>query len=114
MSIEDKGIKLKVPEEEFLKQLLKHCEEEIDAVHGEGFWVDHWTYNLDLIESYLGIYPDKKKELLFKDYSYTYYDNPVVVLPRSKRYVIEKGKVRQYNSLIEDKEKKAFLEKNKK
>ncbi|MCD6196230.1 MAG: cellobiose phosphorylase [Staphylothermus sp.] len=113
MFIEDKGIKLKVSEEKFLKQLLKHCEEEIDAAHGEGFWVDHWTYNLDLIESYLGVYPDRKKELLFKDHSYTYYDNPVVVLPRSKRYVIDKGKVRQYNTLIEDKEKKALIESRK-
>ena len=24
---------------------------------GEGYWVDHWTYNLDLIESYLSIFP---------------------------------------------------------
>ncbi|ACS89386.1 hypothetical protein [Thermococcus sibiricus] len=113
MFLDDSGIKLKVSEEEFLRQILKHCEEEIDAVHGEGYWCDHWTYNLDLIESYLGIYPDKKKELLFEDYSYTYYDNSMVVLPRSKRYVVEKGKVRQYNSLVEDKEKKALIDSRK-
>ena len=113
MFLEDKGIKLKVSEEEFLRRLLKHCEEELDAVHGEGYWVDHWTYNLDLIESYLGIFPDKKREFLFEDYSYTYYDNSVIVLPRSKRYVIEKDKVRQYNSLAEDEEKKSLIESRK-
>ncbi|MBC7108890.1 cellobiose phosphorylase [Pyrococcus woesei] len=114
MFMEENNIKLKVSEEEFLRTLLKHCEEEIDAVHGEGYWCDHWTYNLDLIESYLGIYPDKKRELLFEDRSYTYYDNTMIVLPRSKRYVLENGKIRQYNSLIEDKEKKALIESRKK
>ncbi|AJC71243.1 hypothetical protein X802_02985 [Thermococcus guaymasensis DSM 11113] len=113
MFLEDQEIKLKVPEEEFLRGVLKHSEEEIDAVHGEGYWCDHWTYNLDLIESYLGIYPDRKKELLFEDYGYTYYDNAMVVLPRSKRYVLDKGRVRQYNSLVEDEEKKALIESRK-
>ncbi|WP_232460917.1 cellobiose phosphorylase [Thermococcus gorgonarius] len=113
MFVEEKGIDLKVSEEEFLRRVLEHCEEEVDAVHGEGYWCDHWTYNLDLIESYLGVYPEKKRELLFEDYSYTYYDNAMVVLPRSKRYVLENGRVRQYNSLVEDKEKKALIESRK-
>jgi len=67
MYLEEKGIKLKVSEEVFLEEIIKYCEEEVDAVHGEGFWIDHWTYNLDLIESYLGVYPEKKRELLFKE-----------------------------------------------
>ena len=113
MFLEEKGIRPKVSYEEFLREVIKHCDEEVDAVHGEGFWVDHWTYNLDLIESYLGVYPDRKKELLFNDHSYTYYDNYVVVLPRSKRYVIDNGKVRQYNSLAEDPEKKLLIESRK-
>jgi hypothetical protein len=113
MFMEDKGINLKVQEGEFFQRLLEHSEEEVDAVHGEGFWCDHWTYNLDLIESYLSIYPEKKGRLLFEEYDYTYYDNAMVVLPRSKRYVVSNGKVRQYNSLIEDPEKKALIESRK-
>jgi len=113
MFLEEKGIRLKVSEEEFLREIIKHCDEEVEAVHGEGFWVDHWTYNLDLIESYLGVYPDRKRELLFKDHGYTYYDNPVIVLPRSKRYVMDNGKVRQYHSLAEDPEKKLLIESRK-
>ncbi len=110
MFIEEKGIRLKVPDDEFLRRLIKHCEEEVDAVHGEGFWVDHWTYNLDLIESYLGVYPERKRDLLFRDRSYTYYDNTMVVLPRSKRYVVQGGRIRQYGSLAEDPEKKSLIE----
>ncbi|MEJ5256625.1 MAG: cellobiose phosphorylase [Fervidobacterium sp.] len=107
---EDKNIKLRKDFEEFLRYLGKYIEEEIDAVHGEGYWTDHWTYNLDLIESYLSIYPDHKEELLFNDETYTYYDNAHCVLPRSKRYVVADGKIRQYKSTYEDQEKKKLIE----
>lgn len=107
---EEQNVMLKVDFEEFLKMLSEYLEEEIDAVHGEGFWTDHWTYNLDLIESYLGIYPEKKKWLLFDDISYTYYDNAECVLPREKRFVFVNGKVRQYNSLYVDEAKKRLIE----
>ena len=62
--------------------LSEHCDEEeaeltfnniIDfsesSVNGsfqEGYWCDHWTYNLDLIEDYLEVYPDREKELLYE------------------------------------------------
>lgn len=108
--IEKENIVLKKDFEEFLRNLAEYFEEETDAVHGEGFWTDHWTYNLDLIESYLAIYPETKEEILFDDKSYTYYDNAECVLPRSKRYVFVDGKVRQYNSLYLDEEKKRLIE----
>ncbi|MDO6356055.1 cellobiose phosphorylase [Caloramator sp. CAR-1] len=111
--IEQRNIKLKVSQEEFLTKIMENAEEEIDAVHGEGFWTDHWTYNLDLIENYLEVYPDKKRDLLFNEYDYTYFDNSKVVLPREKRYVLSNGKVRQYNSIVEDKDKKKLIESRK-
>ncbi|MCX7695439.1 MAG: cellobiose phosphorylase [Caloramator sp.] len=111
--IEQKNIKLKVSEEELLSKIMENVEEEVDAVHGEGFWTDHWTYNLDLIENYLEVYPDKKRDLLFNEYDYTYFDDSEVVLPREKRYVLSNGRVRQYNSLVQDKEKKKLIESRK-
>lgn len=108
--IEKENIRLKKEFEEFLRSLAHYLVEETDAVHGEGFWTDHWTYNLDLIESYLSIYPETKEKLLFEDKSYTYYDNAECVLPRSKRYVFVDGKVRQYNSLYLDEDKKKLIE----
>lgn len=107
--LEREGIKLNIPVEEFIKNVIATCEEEIDAVHGEGFWTDHWTYNLDLIESYLELFPEEEERLLFEDEDYTYYDNPHVVLPRQFRYVLSGGKVRQYYSVIEDPEKKRII-----
>ena len=91
-------ITLKVSVEEMLQSILRECEQVMEAVHGEGYWTDHWTYNLDLIESYLSIYPDKKKEVLLKRADYTYFDNDAIVLPREKKYVLSKGKVRQYEA----------------
>ena len=114
--IEERELELKVQEDELLRRVIKVSEQEVDAFHGEGFWTDHWTYNLDLIESYLEIYPERKKELLFDDCEYTYFDNTNVVLPRSKRYVLvdeDRRRIRQYDFLVEDLEKKRLIESRK-
>ncbi|MBP7056299.1 MAG: hypothetical protein KBB52_05560, partial [Candidatus Omnitrophica bacterium] len=82
----------------------------IAAEHGEGYWVDHWTYNMDLVESYLALYPEKKDELLFKDRSYRFFDNDHVVKPRSEKVALDAyGRVRQYRSVTRDPEKKKLI-----
>jgi hypothetical protein len=93
-------------EDTFMESLLECCEQNIEAGFGEGYWSDHWDYNMDLIDSYLSIFPEKEKELLFSDHSYRFYDSPARVLPRSEKYVInKKNEVRQYGSLVHDDEK---------
>lgn len=94
-------------EEELVNALIGLAEEQIEAGFGEGYWSDHWDYNLDLVENYLLVYPDKRESLLFGDDSYGFYDSVGVVRPRSDTYVINKGKVRQYGSLYHCKEKGA-------
>ncbi|WP_150275433.1 cellobiose phosphorylase [Paenibacillus tepidiphilus] len=103
--IADHQVELKVGEQEFLAGVLALTEQNIEAAFGEGYWSDHWTYNMDLVDGYLEIFPDRKRELLFGDESYTFYDSPAYVLPRSEKYVISGGKVRQFGSLLEDEEK---------
>ena len=89
-------------DEEIFKLVLNNSEEHLQAVFGEGYWIDHFTYNLDLIESYLWLYPEKEKELLFVDNSYRYFYNPVYVLPRSEKIgKTNKGTIRQYGSTNE-------------
>lgn len=107
--IENREIELCAEIDDFVDKVIEECEQVLDAVHGEGYWSDHWTYNLDLIESYLTVYPDKKKELLFKGDEYTYFDNSVFVRPRSERYVLTDKGVRQYNALEHDADKEAFI-----
>lgn len=94
-------------EEKLVNALIGLATEQIEAGFGEGYWSDHWDYNLDLVENYLLVYPDRRESLLFGDDSYGFYDSVGVVRPRKDTYVINKGKVRQYGSLYHCKEKAA-------
>lgn len=97
-----------LPDDEILDIIFENSTEQIEAVFGEGYWIDHFTYNLDLIKSYLYVYPEKEDELLFDDSSYKYFYNPVYVLPRKEKIGLTKdGRVRQYGSTkeITDEEK---------
>ncbi|AJS58903.1 hypothetical protein [Paenibacillus sp. IHBB 10380] len=103
--IADHAVQLHVSEERLLSGVLALSQQNIEAGFGEGFWSDHWTYNMDLVDSYLDIFPDKKEELLFADDTYAFYDSAAYVQPRSKKYVVVHNQVRQYDALIEDEEK---------
>lgn len=77
--------------------VFKYASGGIEAEHGEGFWVDHWTYNLDLVESYLSLYPEKKLDLLFGEKIYRFFDNDHVVTPH------------KFHPVTVDAEKKALI-----
>jgi len=109
--IEDNQIKLKSPYDDFLNLVLSCALKLQEAEHGEGFWTDHWTYNLDLIDSYLGIYPERFNELFFHRKVFSFYDNAESVRPRSERYVLYNGLPRQLHSLALDAAKKEMLRK---
>ena len=64
--------------------------------YGEGHWSDHWTYNLDLVDAYLAVYPENKKQLLYDDHSYLFTQARKQILPRVNRYTVTDGGVRQY------------------
>ena len=74
-----------------------------DGEHGEGYWVDHWTYNLDLLESYAAVYPDRLRALLVERHDFTTYDNDHIVQPRARKYVLRgDGSVRQAHAVVLD------------
>ena len=100
--IDSKGIKIKGNVKEFLGEVLESSQMQELADHGEGFWSDHWTYNLDLIESFLALYPDRLEELLLKTKSFHFYLNHHYVKPREQRYHLTQYGVRQYNSVFDD------------
>jgi hypothetical protein len=73
------------------------------AVHGEGYWVDHWIYNLDLIDSYAALYPDRLRALLVERVDFSSFDNDHIVQPRDKKYVLRlDGSVRQLHAVVKD------------
>ncbi len=100
-TISDSDLQLASSLPDFLKTVLSRSSQNIEAEFGEGYWMDHWTYNLDLVENYLKVYPENKAQLLFDDYGYKYFYSPVFVNPRSEKYVLANGKVRQYDAITE-------------
>lgn len=102
------GIDLKIDDEEFIAHILNDCDQNIEAGFNEGYWSDHWDYNMDLVDNYLSIFPDKLDEFLFDDHTYKFYDSVAYVVPRDEKYVINNnGDVRQYGMEVEDEEKLA-------
>ena len=85
--------------EEVFTEIINNSKQVIKANFGEGYWVDHWTYLVDLLINYRSVYPDKMKELLFnKEYKYFY--SLVYVEPRSEKYCyVNKEKIRQYGAI---------------
>lgn len=97
----------------FLGRLMTAADTWTEAKFGEGYWVDHWTYLLDLIETYLALYPEDRSQLLFADHSYTFYDSYVKVQPRSRKYVLTPAGPKQTGALIVDAEKKKLIDSRK-
>ncbi len=83
--------------------VLQECEQIIEASFSEGYWVDHWTYNVDLLENFVSVYPDLISSLLL-DNTYKYFYSTIYVEPRSEKYcLVEDNKVRQYGAIDEHK-----------
>ena len=86
--------------------VLGHAEPCPDARHGEGFWVDHWMYCLDLYDSYAALFPDRLDALLWQRRAFTYFDNEHVVRPRdAKTWQRADGSVRQLDAVGVDSDK---------
>jgi hypothetical protein len=94
-------LKLKCSPIDFLTNVLGHCQKQELSDHGEGFWSDHWTYNIDLLESYLAVYPEQLREVLIDKKAFSFFFNNHYVLPRDQRYMLTKYGVRQYHSVVE-------------
>lgn len=97
--LETEDLELPVEKEVFLQEILAKSKEVQHAELLEGYWTDHFVYNLDQVEAYLSVYPEKRTWLLFEDVSYSYRVPEAKVLPRSRRYVQGKEGLRQYRSL---------------
>jgi hypothetical protein len=97
---------------EHFMRILSKAKKLQEAAHGEGFWVDHWTYNLDLLENFLSVYPDEIKSLFIGRREFTYYDNDHVVQPRHKKYVRRQdGAIRQLHAVTRDVQKQNLMKK---
>lgn len=71
---------------DFLAAVVAASEVEPNAVYQEGYWCDHWTYLLDLIESQLSVFPDQERALLFGVPQYRWYAGQASVRPQPERF----------------------------
>jgi hypothetical protein len=85
--MEEQDIYLMVSQEEFIDQVAAAATSTPMAVYQSGFWADHWTYYMELIDSYLAIYPDGEERLMY-DQELPYFFSPAFCQPRSKKYVL--------------------------
>ncbi len=70
----------------------------VEGDYKEGYWSDHWDYNLDLIEEYLAVYPEREEEL-FSRRDLIWFAPQARINPRHKRYEKTENGIRQYHSL---------------
>lgn len=98
--------------EKHFEELIANSSLMIEANFGEGYWIDHWTYNVDLLYNYVSVYPDHVEELLFRD-DYQYFYSPVMVEPRDEKYcLLPDGRIRQYGAIDLKKLKKECEERH--
>jgi hypothetical protein len=112
-AFENDGATFKISREAFLTELLAISTEIAEAAHGEGYWIDHFSYNTDLLESFGAVYPEEVKALLFNNKTLTFRESDHIVLDRADKYHLVNGKVRQYRSVKVDAEKKALVDSRK-
>ncbi|MCD6228075.1 MAG: hypothetical protein J7K17_01165 [Candidatus Omnitrophica bacterium] len=105
--LEERRIKVK-NREKLANLILEKAKSEPEAKFKDGFWIDHWHYNLDLIEGFLYFYPDKKEEL-FLNTDFMFWDDEFRVKERRYRYILKDKRILQLNSLEEVPEKKELI-----
>ncbi|CAE8652576.1 unnamed protein product [Polarella glacialis] len=90
--------------EEFLHTVAQAAEQVQAAKYNQdGFWSDHWTYNLDLLDNYVSIYPDMEAELLFGPRLIPFFISPATVQSRAKKYQEqENGTVIQKDAVADE------------
>ena len=95
-----------------LGKLMLHAESTQPTNHGKdgGYWIDHWTYLLDLLDTYEELYPERTAELFFNKNIFTFCDSDTFVKPRNEKYVLWDGQPVQLESVQKDKTKTRMIE----
>ncbi len=87
---------------QWLYSVLEQCETDLAASgHEGGYWIDHWTYILDLIEAYQAIYPDRVEAMLTQRADIEWFAEPACVLERTRKYLRRANGPLQLNAVAD-------------
>jgi hypothetical protein len=85
----------------WLNSILEKCQPELIAGGYEGgYWIDHWTYITDLLESFAAIFPEKVEQMLTEKADVTWFNEGGCVAPRADKYVLKNSGPLQLNSVV--------------
>lgn len=93
---------------EMFQKVLCAARPQVNASFGEGYWVDHWIYLLDLLESWLSVYPESKMEML-NERCLRWFTARAAVQPLHKRCVKTPNGIRQHHALYEKQQNTDWL-----
>jgi hypothetical protein len=75
----------------WLENILCKCKTQLIAgTHEGGYWIDHWTYIVDMLEAYEGVYPENVEKMLTEKADIAWFDEGAYVTPRKDKYFIKK------------------------
>jgi hypothetical protein len=103
--------KVEIPDRsQWLRDILSHCDIHLVASgHEGGYWIDHWTYILDMMEAFDAVYPDRTEEMLTQQKDVEWFFEPAKVVERKKKYVRRKNGPLQLDAVVEGKDIPANL-----
>lgn len=87
---------------QWLEDVLSHCTVKLSARgHEGGYWIDHWTYILDLLEAFHAVYPDRTREMLTASAGVEWFVEPARVVERKRKYVRRANGPMQLNAVVD-------------
>lgn len=63
--MEEQNIETVISKQELIDMVATASESTPMAVFEAGFWADHWTYYMDMIKSYLSIFPEMEEKVMY-------------------------------------------------
>jgi len=94
---------VRVPERHrWLESVLSRCHRTLVADGYEGgFWIDHWTYLTDLLDSYARLHPERVRGMLVDKADIGWFIGSANVRPRSEKHVRRHGRWYQLGAVDE-------------
>jgi hypothetical protein len=110
VDLQKTGIVLPMQRDMLLDMVTRYAEQVPAGAYSQnGFWVDHWTYQLDLLTNFLAVFPDEKEAMMYDSDPVPFFLSPGMVANRTKKNMLTANGVRQYDAVAESAKKTAQL-----